>query len=150
MDWRPLNTADEIEAFAALVDHFHDGCLREAHLSFGTHLVDDGAVCIDPARALTVHLLIQLPSKLFPRPRAIELRFEQAVGCFFDACSSDFDPTIRAASIERRGDIYYWCVAEDDIGGATSPWIGGRQLSWRAQDDWIGDTPRYGPAAPEA
>jgi hypothetical protein len=148
--WQPLATDEAIREFQAIVYDFHDGCLREAHLAFGTHLTDDDVTRIDSARALTVHLLIQLPARLFPRPRAVALRFEQAVGCFFDACPPDCDPTIVRASIERRGDLYYWCVGEQDIGGTGSPWVGGRRLSWRAQDSWTGDTPRYGPITPEA
>ena len=72
MAWQPLITDDEIAAFQHAVFDFHDGVLREAYLSFGTHLGSAGVAYFDTTRALTVHLLIQLPANLFPRPRAVE------------------------------------------------------------------------------
>jgi hypothetical protein len=148
MNWVPLVTDEDIAAFIDDVGGFHDGVLSEVHVSFGTHVEPDGSTVFDPQAAMTVHLLFQLPANAFNRPWGVELRFDQAAGAFFDACPPNGFPTILSASIERRDDLYYWCVIDDDIGSTTSPWVGGRRVSWRAQDTWVGDTPRYGATAP--
>ena len=149
MEWVPLVTDADIAALQRAVFDFHDAVLCEVHVSFGTHVEPGGSTVFDPQAAMTVHLLFQLPANAANRPWAVELRFDQAVAAFFDACPPDCFPTILGASIERRDDLYYWGVIEDDIGTTKSPWVGGRRVSWRAQDTWIGDTPRYGPAARE-
>jgi hypothetical protein len=41
---------------------------------------------------------------------------------------------ILSAEIARRGDAYYWCLAESLIGGTDNTWMGGRRLSWPVVD----------------
>jgi hypothetical protein len=133
MDWLPMVTDEDIAAFLADVAGFHDGYLRAVHVVFGSGDPRTSPYEDDRQKA-SGRLSIDSPSGPHGRMRLIELRFDEVVACHVRPSGPDFDPTVLEAEIVRRGDIYYWCLAESLIGGTDSTWMGGRRLSWRIGD----------------
>jgi hypothetical protein len=134
MDWLPLETDDEIQAFLSDVYGFHDAYLRAAHVAYGTK--DDSALPgVDGRQTASGRLGIETPSGPHDRMRIIEVRFAELIDCHIRPAGPFIDPTILEAEIVRRGDVFYWCLAESLIGGTDSTWMGGRRLSWRVADE---------------
>jgi hypothetical protein len=96
MDWQLVTTDDELTALLSDVRDFHDACLLEAQVAFGTFTDDAGRMHEDRDDRATCWLILETPV------RVVELRFDDLVACHVRPVGPGFDPTILGAEIAPR------------------------------------------------
>jgi hypothetical protein len=129
---------------------FHDGCLREAHVSAGNFVNSQLMMTCRDYRDTSVRLLIQ---RQWKAPSAIELLFEQVVTFHLLPSPENCDSIIYTAALFCREGMLYWADTADwrpdapDRDQAT--WIAAKKVSWRDVSEWMGPDLRYGPGNAE-
>lgn len=144
MEWQEITSQADANALLEAFGHFHDACLREAHILTGHWVSQDLAMSCPGGLDNSIRFLIQRQCR---DPAAIELHFEQVIRFQLVAAAENHDAVILGATILLADDSIYWAPDSDwspqsaNAGNAT--WIQARKLRWRSVD-WLGNTPRYG------
>ena len=140
--WQELDTPDQIHHLMGLFGNFHDGCVREIHVSTGHSVAENLSMTVD--WRTTVHMLIQ---RQFRNPSAIELRFTEVVDLRVSPPSPNYEAIIFSAACFLRHRILYWAEnaswSPDSADRDQWTWIAARRAWWRAASEWMGPDLRY-------
>lgn len=144
MDWIKVETQADADMLMEVCGHFHDSCIREAHLWTG-HWVSPTLSMSCPGDLDTkIRFLIQ---RQFKNPSAIELLFEEVARFNLVPTPEDYDSIIYSATLLVK-EIIFWSPEADwnpaDPERDDDTWISAMKLSWR-EVDWLGEDLRYGP-----
>ena len=140
--WTELNSDSRIAELMQVFGNFHDGCIREIHVTTG-HYVDSNLSMTVDWRTM-IYMLVQ---RQWRNPSAIELRLEELVGLNLYPPQPDYESIIFHAACLLREGIFYW--ADDarwrpesrEPGDCT--WVAARRAWWRNASDWMGPELRY-------
>lgn len=139
-----IKTQEDADKLMSKLGHFHDGCFREMHVWSGS-FIDENA-----------HYTAQfgLNAKVFLHCSnqyvfsAVELLFSDVQKINMVEIPEGSFPEILHATLLLRKGVFYWADERDwEVGNPNSDeilWIATKGLKWRARDNWLGDTLRYG------
>ena len=148
--WTPVTSQADADALMKLFGGFHDGCIREVHIS-AQSFVDSGmSMSIASGVDTRVRLLIR---RQWKDPSAVELLFAHIDTFHLRPSPENYDSIIYSATMICRDRTLYWA----DQAGWTpeSPerddatWVAAKKLSWRDVSEWMGPDLRYGPGNAE-
>jgi len=139
--WTELSDEQQIVALMEVFGDFHDGCVREIHVSTDQYVDRELNMHFD--RRTTVHMLVQ---RQFSDPSAIELRFEEVVALRVSPPRPNYDAVIMDAACLLRDGILYWAddgrwTPESQLEDCT--WVAARRGWWRDASEWLGPDLRY-------
>jgi hypothetical protein len=143
--WNHLASKADTDNLLKVFGGFHDGCLREAHVTTEHWVASDLHMHCTGELDTRVRLLIQ---RQFRAPSAIELLFEQVVTFHLQPSPHNYDSIIFDATMFLKEDVFYWAetagwsLTASDRDQAT--WIAAKKVSWRDASDWMGADLRYG------
>lgn len=145
MGWNHVRSQANADALLDAFGHFHDACVREAHL-FGRHWVNENLSMACPANLdQSIRLLVQ---RQCSAPSAIELLFDELTRFNLVPAKEDFIGLILQATLLVRGDQILWAPygswTPESADAENDTWISARRLRWRIVD-WMGEELRYGP-----
>jgi hypothetical protein len=144
MDWIQVITQDDIENLLEAFGNFHDGVLREIHL-WNSYSIDKELNMVSGDCSLNAHVLFQRQAA---SPSAIEIHFSEIQRMNITATQAGYWYTIYDASIFCQDNIFYWADEPewniDDPARDEAMWVSAKGIRWREQNDWIGNTMRYG------
>jgi hypothetical protein len=125
--------------------HFHDSCIREAHLWTDHWVSSDLAMSCTATQDNKIRFLIQRQAE---EPSAIELFFEEVIRFNLVPSPENYDSVIFEATLLVRDDNIFWSPEPDwkpEMQNRDDfTWISAKKLSWR-EVDWLGEELRYGP-----
>ena len=144
MVWNVIATQSDADALLTQFGHFHDGCLREAHVWTG-HWVDENlSMAVDPSTS--VRFLVQ---RQFRPLSAIELLFEGVARFNLAPAPANYDSVIYEARLTVRDSLVYWADTgewEPESDNRDShTWVAASTAKWRDASEWLGEALRYGP-----
>ena len=145
MSWQEIKTQAEADELMNLFGDFHDGCLKEAHLTTDCWVDHDLSMSPGIGPDNSIRMLIQ---RQWANPAAVELLFEKLHRFHLypsaDGCTSE----ITRATLIVRGDKIYWSPWSEWSPGHPQrdecTFIAARKLRWR-RVEWLGKENRYGP-----
>lgn len=147
--WNEVESHADIDHLMEVFGHFHDGCLREAHIWTETSVGSDLNMACAFDLDTRVRLLVQ---RQYDAPSAIELLFEEVIELHVHPSPPNYDSIIFDATMLLDGGIFYWADSggwlRADANRNEATWIAARKVSWRDASDWMGEELRYGPAKP--
>jgi hypothetical protein len=145
MEWKEVRTQGEADALMEFFGHFHDSCIREAHLLTDSWVSPTLSMSCGIGPDADIRFLIQ---RQFKNPSAIELLFEQVVRFNFVAAPENYDSIIMDAALLVQGDTIFWSPEgdwkPDKSGRDESTWVAAKRFRWR-EVHWLGAEVRYGP-----
>jgi hypothetical protein len=145
MEWKEIKTQTDAEALMDLVNEFHDGCIREAHLWTGYWVNNELSMNCPSNLHNCIRFLIQ---RQWKNPVAIELLFKEVTRFILVPAPENYDSIIYESVLLVQNSNIYWSV--DSRWSPDSPyrdectWISAKKLSWR-EVDWLGEKLHYGP-----
>jgi len=145
MTWQEIKTAEQASAFLKLFGHFHDGCIREAHLFTGHHVRSDLSMVVSGELDTSMKFLVQ---RQFKKPSCVELLFEQITRINIVPTDQNYDSIIYNSSISVEGGDITWIIEKvstaDRLEANVDTWVRAKKLSWREANQNIGSDLIYG------
>ena len=142
--WRAVLTQADADDLMQQFAHFHDGCIREAHVWGGHYVHPDLKMTCGETPDLKCRVVVQ---RQWADPSVIELLFDR-VSRFVLAAPFNYDRIIMGATLLLKGDELLWSP-DDEYDEAChdnvmSSVIVSRKLWWRPLPDALGAHLRYG------
>ena len=145
MDWKKIETQGDADMLMELLGHFHDSCIREAHLWTSHWVSPTLSMSCSGDLDTRISFLIQ---RQFKNPSAIELLFEEVTRFNLVPTPDNYDSIIYSATLLVKDKIIFWSPEADwnpaEPKRDDDTWISAMKLSWR-EVDWLGEDLRYGP-----
>ena len=132
--WNEIQDEQALEEFAALAEHFHDGCVKELRYISGAYVdANLNMYPLNDRRAL--RMAIQCQSREHP---VIELEFAGLKTLSLSPVGTDYTCEIAEAVMRMEDGCFYW-----SDGGDTT--VCAEKMRWRMLgEDRLGDQEIYG------
>lgn len=141
MDWKEINSENDIDDLFTTFGGFHDGVLREMHL-WNDYYVDEDLSMNSGDGMLNAKVLFQ---RQWEKPSAIEMLFLGIYKINIISTPPNYWYMIFDATLIYKDGLYYWAEVGDwDIGDNSVTWISSKNIRWRSVDGWLGSKLRYG------
>ncbi|MCB7521847.1 hypothetical protein LIZ64_08860 [[Clostridium] hylemonae] len=143
MEYKSIETQEDIEIFMAGFNGFHDSCIKELYYYSGGYVSVDRAMY--PFNSVrSVSIIFQ--SQISEHP-AIEMRFELIHQLNLQPRREDYDCIIYDASLVKIGELFYWSewgeFQLEDIGIKKGTWLSAEEIKWRALENSLGESKVY-------
>ncbi|MCX7884280.1 MAG: hypothetical protein N2448_04535 [Caloramator sp.] len=141
MNWKDINSENDIDDLFTTFGGFHDGVMREMHL-WNDYYVDEDLGMNSGDGTLNAKVLFQ---RQWEKPSAIEMLFLGIYKINIISTPPNYWYMIFDATLIYKDGLYYWAETGDwDIGDNSVTWISSKSIRWRSVDGWLGSKLRYG------
>ncbi|AEE92445.1 hypothetical protein [Tepidanaerobacter acetatoxydans] len=141
MDWKEINSENDINDLLKTFGGFHDGVLREMHL-WNDYYVDEDLRMDSGDGMLNAKVLFQRQGK---EPSVIEIIFLGIDKINIVSTPPNYWYMIFDATWVYKEGLYYWAEVGDwEIEDNSVTWLSSQNIKWRSVDGWLGSKLRYG------
>ncbi|SDY91113.1 hypothetical protein SAMN05660462_01199 [Proteiniborus ethanoligenes] len=141
MDWKEINSENDINDLLKTFGGFHDGVLREMHL-WNDYYVDEDLSMDSGDGMLNAKVLFQRQGK---EPSTIEMLFWGVNKINIISTPPNHWYMIFDTTLVYKDGLYYWAEAGDwEIGDNSVTWLSSKNIKWRSVDGWLGSKLKYG------
>lgn len=141
MDWKEINSENDIDDLFTTFGGFHDGVLREMYL-WNDYYINEDLSMNSGDGMLNAKALFQ---RQWEKPSAIEMLFLGIYKINITSTPPDYWHMMFDASLIYKDGLYYWAEVGDwDIGDNSVTWISSKNIRWRSVDGCLGSKLRYG------
>ena len=106
-DWMEVKTQSDANALLKAFGHFHDSCIREAHLATGYWVSSNLHMTCPTGLDNKIRLLVQ---RQFKDPSAVELYFEKVTRFNLVPAPENCDAVILDATLLVQEEGIFWSV----------------------------------------
>jgi hypothetical protein len=143
MDFKQIESSEDIECLMKKLLRFHDSCIKEIRYISGGYVSEEKTMHPFNSKRI-VYMLIQSQHSEIP---VIELQFNLIDKLNLKPKFGDYDCVIYEASLIKKNDLFYWSERAgfdtQDADNDNITWISAKELSWRPLENALGERELY-------